>query len=152
MLCGMFAAMLAYTALIQLVAKGLKIYIASATGTHILGPISILAFIVLSTIMFVYLTHKAFSIITHLAEKVLAWIGSGAGSFNEAAEEQRMNRVFMMAGNMKAKPGGGGGGGGGGNANNGGGNTNNSGGGGNTNNSGGKLAQSDANQGQSGDA
>lgn len=98
MLCGFFCGMLAYSSLALLIGKALKVYIASASGVHFLSPVSILAFIFLVTVIFVYLAHKTFSLITHLPEKVLSWVGSGSGSFDEAGEERRIAAVAWGGG------------------------------------------------------
>lgn len=109
MLCGFFSGVLAYSAMAWLIAKGLRVYVASTAGDYIMSPISVVSMVVLSTAMFVFLEHKCFGLISHLPEKVLAWIGSGTGSFNEAGEEQRISGVFMTGGRMGIETGGKGG-------------------------------------------
>ena len=96
MLCGLFTAIISFSALAQLTARALHIYVASATGERILGPVSVIAFLMLATLIYVWLAHKTFNLITHLPEKALSWIGHSGGGFFEVQEERTMSNTVQQ--------------------------------------------------------
>lgn len=113
MLCGFFVGIIAFNALARFAAKAMRVYIAGAAGSSAFGLVTMAAFIVLISIVYISLAHKSFSLITHIAERALGWVGGGASSFGEAGEAKMLVGAAVATSSRVMPTGGGRGGGGG---------------------------------------
>jgi conjugal transfer/type IV secretion protein DotA/TraY len=71
--------------------------VASAQGNSVFGLVSIIASLVILTILGISLINGAFSLLLNMADRIIGWIGQNADSHIGADVESRVNAVFINA-------------------------------------------------------
>jgi len=98
MVAGFFASIIIFSVMGKAVAGSILVYQASVTADSFLGPITVLAFIVLIITVMIVFAHKVFGLITHLPENVTKWIGGQATSLGERDDEARIRGMAVVGG------------------------------------------------------
>jgi len=98
MVAGVWAALFLVDGLAPWLGKAMKVFMYSVTGGTMFGVFSMFAMITIFTILLYILSHKLFGLIVHLPDSVIRWVGGGAASLGEHADENRARSIFAAVG------------------------------------------------------
>jgi hypothetical protein len=103
MVAGFFSSIIIFTAIGHVIGLSFGVFNASVTSGNFVGPVTILAQIVIVIGTMIVFSHKVFGLITHLPENVTKWIGGQASSLGEHNDESRVRGYAMVAGGTGAR-------------------------------------------------